>query len=265
MKLASVRFVFANFPLSAQRSEFFSVDLHLSFHSNLLSSCLLSSYTKKKQYFELERMKSNEARIVAEASANDLLNNAAKVHTMTAEESYKFYLKQEEPKYIPDACIQKMSASEGWLAQTNHLLHTGVTTSQYLEFEHAIRTAEQQHGGPMWTKKYGNLNEVRTAKQRARNTCLRDVAGVGTDGGDGGSAGGGGVDGVSAGGDGGPAAGGGGHAAGGSQSNVIDLVMGSGDTPRIPCPDKWPFTCPFSPQSEIGLWSLGPELGQQKE
>jgi hypothetical protein len=33
-------------------------------------------------------------------------------------------------------------------------------------------------------KKYGNLNEARTAKQRARNTCLRDVSGVGTDGGD---------------------------------------------------------------------------------
>jgi hypothetical protein len=80
IKLASVRFVFANVPLSAQRSEFFFFDLHLSFHGNLCSSCLLSSHTKKKQYFELERMKSKEARIVAEASAYDLLDNAARVN-----------------------------------------------------------------------------------------------------------------------------------------------------------------------------------------
>ncbi len=102
-------FVFAKFPLSAQKSEFFSFDLHLSFHGNLCSSCLLSSYTKKQQYFELEHMKSKEARIVADGSANNLLNNAARVRMAMAQELYKFYLKQEELKHI---CIQKMSASE---------------------------------------------------------------------------------------------------------------------------------------------------------
>jgi hypothetical protein len=56
--------------------------------------------------------------------------------------------------------------------------------------------------------------QAHTAKQRARNTCLRDVAGVGTDGGGSASAGGEGVDGGLVGGDGGRAAGGGGNVAG---------------------------------------------------
>jgi hypothetical protein len=116
MKLASVWFVFANVPLSAQSSEFLSFDVRLLFHGNLCSSYLLSSYTKKKQYLELKRMKSKEARIVAEASANDLLDNATRVCTMMAEESFEFYLKQEEDgklsKYIHDVCIQKKSASK---------------------------------------------------------------------------------------------------------------------------------------------------------
>jgi hypothetical protein len=110
-----------------------------------------------------------------------------------------------------------------------------VTTSQYLEFKHAIRTVEQQHGGPTWTAKYGKLNEAHTAKQRARNTHLRNVAGVGSDGGDGASAGGGGVYGALApGGSSGSAAGGSGHAAGSGRAIVVDLVIGTGDTPRIP-------------------------------
>ena len=34
-------------------------------------------------------------------------------------------------------------------------------------------------------------------------------------------------------------------------SDVVDLVGGSGDTQRIPCPENWPFACPSSPRGEI--------------
>jgi hypothetical protein len=57
---------------------------------------LVKSLYQEKQYFELERMKSKEVRIVAEESANNLLDNAASVCTTTAEQLYKFNLKQEE-------------------------------------------------------------------------------------------------------------------------------------------------------------------------
>ena len=81
-----------------------------------------------------------------------------------------------------------------------------------MEFENAIRTDEQQHGGATLTKEYGNINDACTAQQRARNTHLSDVAGVGGDG----ARAGGGSSRACAG-----CAGASGHA------NVVDLVVGS--------------------------------------
>ena len=186
--------------------------------------CTMNSYSQKKQCFDLERSKGTMSKPVAEASANNLLNNAARVRTMVVDDSYDYQRKQKEEgnlsSSVPDAILRNTAASEGWLAQANHLLHQGVTSSQYLEFEHAVRTVEQQHGGATKTKKYGNLSEARSAKQRARNTRLSDVDGV-----------------VS-----------GGNAGGGGRANVIDLVAGL--TPRDPCPENWPFH-PSSPQSKI--------------
>jgi hypothetical protein len=145
---------------------------------------------------------------------------------MVVDDSYDYQHKQKEEgnllSSVPDAILRNTAASEGWLAQANHdLLHQGVTSSQYLEFEHAVRTIAQQHGGAKRTTEYGNLSEARSAKQRARNTRLSDVDGV-----------------VS-----------GGNAGSGGRANVIDLVAGL--TPRIPCPENWPFHRPSSPQSEI--------------
>ena len=127
-----------------------------------------------------------------------------------ADESYEIYHKLKVvvslSSSVPDHCIQKTAASKGWLAQTNHLLHHGVSTSQFQEFKNSIRTVEQQHGGATLTKAHGNLNIAHTSQRKTRNTCLSDV---------------------------------------------VDLVGGSGDTQRIPCPENWPFACPSSPQGEI--------------
>ncbi len=78
------------------------------------------------------------------------------------------------------------------------------------------------------------------------------------------SAGSGGVDNVLAGTGDDRAAGGGGHAAGSGWSNVVDLVMGSGATPRIPCPEYWHLLVRSCLKVKSSPWSLGPELGQQK-
>ena len=135
MRRASVQFVFAIVPLFAPWSESFSFDLCISFHGNLYSSCLLSSYAKKKQYFDLEHTYDTVAKLAVEASANDLLNNIAWVCWVMTDESYEIYRKLKVvvslSSSVPDHCIQKTAASKGWLAQTNHLLHHGVSTLQY--------------------------------------------------------------------------------------------------------------------------------------
>ena len=90
---------------------------------------------RKKQYFDLEHTNDMVAKLAAEASANDLLNNTAWVCWVMADESYEIYRKLKVvvslSSSVPDHCIQKTAASKGWLAQTNHLLHHGVSTSQF--------------------------------------------------------------------------------------------------------------------------------------
>ena len=77
--------------------------------------------------------------------------------------------------YVADPILRKTAESEGWLAQGNHHLHNGVTTSQYLELEGAISAIECQNGGLTMTARYGNLSEDRAAMQRSRNTRIDDL------------------------------------------------------------------------------------------
>ena len=87
---------------------------------------------------------------------------------MMADESYEIFRKLKVvvslSSSVPDHCIQKTAASKGWLAQTNHLLHHGVSTLQYLELKNSIGTVEQQHGGATLTEEHGNLNDARTSQ-----------------------------------------------------------------------------------------------------
>ena len=76
---------------------------------------------------------------------------------------------------VADPILHRTASSEGWLAQSNHLLHNGVTTSQYLELEGAINAIERQHGGSTMTAGYGNLSTNRAALQRSRNTRINDL------------------------------------------------------------------------------------------
>ncbi len=92
------------------------------------------------------------------------------------EDLYHFLVGQRKAgkiqRSIPDAMILDTAESEGWLMQSNHLLHNGMTTGQYLEFETAINVLEEENGGATMTIGYGNMKETCAAKQRAQNTWL---------------------------------------------------------------------------------------------
>jgi hypothetical protein len=62
---------------------------------------------------------------------------------MATEDAYTCLLAQQSSGKIaasvPDDDLRFSADSEGWLSQANHLLHTGLTTNQYLEFDCATR------------------------------------------------------------------------------------------------------------------------------
>ncbi len=84
------------------------------------------------------------------------------------EDLYHFLVSQRKAgrisSLIPDDMILNTAESEGWLVQSNHLLHTVMTTGQYLEFETAINALDEENGGAMMTAGYGNMKENYAAK-----------------------------------------------------------------------------------------------------
>ena len=74
-----------------------------------------------------------------------------------------------------DPILCRIAESEGWLAQSNHLLHNVVTTSQYLEIEVAVSAIEHTNGGSTMTAEYGNLSTDQAAVQRSQNTRIHDL------------------------------------------------------------------------------------------
>ena len=151
----------------------------LSFHLSVYLQLLCSLYVKKKQYFEQERIAgASKAERRAEL-ARDLLGAATRVREAATDESYKSLVtKRTNGKIAPsttDPILRKTAECEAWLAQSNHLLHRGVSTSQYLELEGAISAIERQNGGSTMTPGYGNLSEDRAAVQRSWNTRINDL------------------------------------------------------------------------------------------
>ena len=152
--------------------------------AQLLTFYCLRSYADKKQYFDLQASLSNEANVVAVASARSLLDNAARVRSTAKEAAYEcLQAKQLDGKIAISAREESLrfaAESEGWLSQANHLLHNGMSTEQYLELKGAIGVVERKRGGLTMTAGYGNLSEVRAAQQRARNTRLVSELGATT-------------------------------------------------------------------------------------
>ena len=138
-----------------------------------------SLYVKKKQYFDQEKRDRASKNVMQAESARDLLGAATRVRESAVTESYKT-LSSKKAKgkiaaLVADPILRRTASSEGWLAQSNHILQNGVSTSQYLELEGAITAIERQHGGSTMTAGYGNLSEDRAAIQRSRNTRIVDL------------------------------------------------------------------------------------------
>jgi hypothetical protein len=72
--------------------------------------------------------------------------------------------------FVSDAYLQRYASHQGFLAQANHITHTGVNYQQLTVFESAISTSEEENGGLVMTSDGINLLSSRAAKQRARNT-----------------------------------------------------------------------------------------------
>ena len=134
---------------------------------------------KKKQYFEQENRSKKDISATRVASAKDLLSTGTKVRETAAEEAYKHLSAKKMDGRLSaatsDAMLRRNAENEGWLAQSNHLLHNGMSTSQYIELEGAISTLEREYGGATMTAGYGNLSSCRPAEQRARNTRINDL------------------------------------------------------------------------------------------
>lgn len=59
--------------------------------------------------------------------------------------------------HVPDKLLIKAATSEGYFAQANHLLSTGVTADQLMEFEDAIRVVEHENRAT-WITHHGDLH-----------------------------------------------------------------------------------------------------------
>jgi len=112
------------------------ISIFLSILTRLLTFYCLRSYADKRQHFDLQATMSKEADVVAVASARSLLDNAGRVRSTAMEGAYECLLaKQSDGKIAAparDESLHFAAASEGWLLQTNHLLHNGMSTDQYI-------------------------------------------------------------------------------------------------------------------------------------
>ena len=151
---------------------------------------------------------------------------------MATEDAYTCLLAQQSSGKIavsaPDDDLHFTADSEGWLLQANHLLHTGMTTDQYLEFDCAIAAVETDRGGSTMTAGYGNLAESRAAKQRARNTRLSNDGAIA-------SSGGGLV-----------------TAAAAAQEDTASVISSRQAVECIPAPANWPFSTPERINNMVG-------------
>ena len=151
---------------------------------------------------------------------------------MATEDAYTCLLAQQSSGKIavsaPDDDLRFMADSEGWLSQANHLLHTGMMTDQYLEFDCAIAAVKTDRGGSTMTAGYGNLAESRAAKQRARNTRLSNGGAIA-------SSGGGLV-----------------TAAAGAQEDTALVISSRQAVERVPAPANWAFSTPECINNMVG-------------
>ena len=118
-------------------------------------SCVVSSYIKKKDHFNLERSKSAHPNKKAVASARDLMDNAARVRSLEYVAAFDSFTSKRNAGMIAasvsDTYLQRNAAHQGFLAQANHVVQRGLNYQQLTEFEAAILTLEQANCGSTMT------------------------------------------------------------------------------------------------------------------
>ena len=127
---------------------------------------------KKKQYFNQEKRDRASKNVMQSESARDLLGAASDMsHGICG----RGVIQDSIIKEVEREDCGRTASSEGWLVQSKHLLHNGVTTSQYLELEGAITSIKHQHGGSTMTVGYGNLSTSHATMHRSQNTRINDL------------------------------------------------------------------------------------------
>ena len=138
-----------------------------------LLQLLRRQYVVKKQLFAHMKATAGETKKKGIASANDLLNDAARVRDLTAETSLAASQFQRKSGMIASDVsnedLQRSAFAQSFLAQANYVTKAGFNLQQYKQLESAVSVLETQHGGATMTKN-GNVSGNRKAKQRSMNT-----------------------------------------------------------------------------------------------
>ena len=93
------------------------------------------------------------------ACAKDLLEDAARVQNVTEGAALAANSCQRKScniaSDVTDDELWRNTSHQGFIAQENYSVNTGVNLQQYTEFERAVSTLETKNGGGTMTKKYG--------------------------------------------------------------------------------------------------------------
>jgi hypothetical protein len=138
-------------------------------------------YGKKRDYFRhIARSSNNPVELQKKSSAKDLLDNAARVCDMHCKVAYNISSKKkslgEIAMSVDDEYLMNTAMHEGFLAQSNNLLSTGVDIDELIELKGVICKVEHVNGST-YTDLHGDLrmNDDRlycAAAQRGRNSGL---------------------------------------------------------------------------------------------
>jgi hypothetical protein len=132
----------------------------------------------------LARSSNNPVEWQKKASMKDLLEKAARVCDTHCKVPYDISSKKnslgEIAMFVPDEFLQNAAMHEGYLAQSNNLLSTGVDFDELLKLEVVICDVEHENGST-YTDLYGDLRMnndglSRAAAQKGQNSGLDGAA-----------------------------------------------------------------------------------------
>ncbi len=130
------------------------------------------------------RSSNNPVELQKKSSAKDLLDNAARVCNTHCKVAYNISSKKkslgEIAMSVDDEYLMNAAMHEGFLAQSNNLLSTGVDIDELIELEGAICKVEHVNGSA-YTDLHGDLRMnndglYRAAAQRGQNSGLYGAA-----------------------------------------------------------------------------------------